>query len=536
VEKVLILAEWTENFKEHFTPLVAGLRERHKGENIACLLYKTSVAEPENITHAADPFDDILVVAGPKALALALRDNLSTSVTYVFVKHRVLPGEWELCRVIKQQIPNAIYLLRNNIYLTRYLESGIDQKHEIENFLQYHKKRETEILLKVYPVYSLGVVLLSFLRIPALFRKAHNKHKILFIRLDVMGDMILSLPALLAIREQFPNSEISILASKRSGAIIEEQQKITPGKFCDYLHHWEAPWHRPEHKEKIQGLKALLQLLKGISTLFFEGFDIVIQPVELGTGVLFSTLLLGKTTIALIAERLPLARLLKRHVQPVSLPYYQQYHIADLPNFMAAELGAKTCNYYRHKVLTVAREELEVVIQRFKALGWNGSSQIIAINIGAGHPKRQWTPAKYAALMEALLECNNTFPVLLGGEGEIGLKKLILEASSVLLPDLVGELNLNQLIAVLSMSEVVVTPDTGVMHIAAALNKKIVALFGAGLVPFCKPLCDTYTIVKHELGCSGCGDKCFTDGEAPCISLISVVDVLEAIRSILPAN
>jgi len=529
VKRVLILAEWTENFKEHFTPLVAGLRQRHEGENVTGLLYKTSVAEPENITYAADPFDDMLVIAGPKALASVLRDQVPTLVTYVFIKHWVLPGERELYSVIRHLIPDAIFLLRNDICLTRYLESGIDEKLNIEKLLQYQKKREIEILVKVYLVYSLGVVLRSFLRIPALFRKAHDKHKILFIRLDVMGDMILSLPALSAIQEQFPNSEISVLVSKRSGAIIEEQQKITPGRFCDYLHHWEAPWHRPEHKEKIQGPKALLQLLKGVSTLFSEGFDVVIQPVELGTGVLFSTLLLGKTTIASIAERLPLARLLKKYVQPVYLPYYRLYHIADLPDFTAAELGAKASKNYRHNVLTVAKEELEAVIQRLNVLGWNGSSQIIAINIGAGHPKRQWTPAKYAALMEVLLEWKNVFPVLVGGEGEIGFKKLLRETSGRLLPDLVGELNLNQLIAVLSISEVVVTPDTGVMHIAAALNKKVVALFGAGLVPFCNPLCDTYTIVKHELGCSGCGDKCFTDGEAPCISLISVEDVVEAV-------
>ncbi len=537
LKKVLVLAEWTENFKEHFTPLVATLRGHHKDVNVSGLLYKTRGAEPEDATNVPDPFDDILVITGLDALAFALHNHNEPSIllTYVFIKHWA-GGEWGLYHLVNQLIPDAIFILRNNISLTKYLDSGIDQKLEITNLLQHFKKRETEISLKVYLVYSLSVLLGFILRILSLFRKAHKKHKIIFIRLDVMGDMILSLPAMLAIREHFKHSEITVLASRRSGAIIEEQQKIVPGRFCDYLHYWEAPWHMPEHKEKIQGIKALFQLLKGISTLFLEKFDIVMQPVELGTGVLFSVLLLGRTTIASIAERLPLARLLMKHVQPVFLPYYKLYHIADLPDLMAAECGTKASEHYRHTVLTVGREDLEVVAKRLKILGWNGYSQIIAINIGAGHPKRLWASAKYATLMEKLLTMTNIFPVLVGGKSEVGLRRSIFDASGGLfLPDLVGELNLNQLIAILSISEIVVTPDTGVMHIAAALNKKIVSLFGAGSVPFCKPLCDTYTIVKHELGCSGCGDKCFTDGEAPCISLISVFDVLEAIRGFLPA-
>jgi ADP-heptose:LPS heptosyltransferase len=71
------------------------------------------------------------------------------------------------------------------------------------------------------------------------------------------------------------------------------------------------------------------------------------------------------------------------------------------------------------------------------------------------------------------------------------------------------------------------------MHMAAALDRKIVAIFGAGLVPFCHPLCSKYLIVKHELGCSGCNDICFTDGVAPCITLVTVDMVLEAIQTLL---
>jgi ADP-heptose:LPS heptosyltransferase len=80
---------------------------------------------------------------------------------------------------------------------------------------------------------------------------------------------------------------------------------------------------------------------------------------------------------------------------------------------------------------------------------------------------------------------------------------------------------------------VVVTPDTGVMHIAAALNRNIVALFGAGLVPFCRPLSDNYVIVKHELGCSGCGDKCFTEVNVPCLDFITVEEVVNAAKGFL---
>jgi len=153
--------------------------------------------------------------------------------------------------------------------------------------------------------------------------------------------------------------------------------------------------------------------------------------------------------------------------------------------------------------------------------------------LGAGHPRRKWSPENYAKLLQILSDDKSVFPILIGGPGEVKLGNVIQGLLNYEALNLVGGLNLNQLTALLSISEVVVTPDTGVMHMAAALDRKIVAIFGAGLVPFCRPLCSEYIIVKQELGCSGCNDICFTTGDAPCIALVTVDMVLIAVQALL---
>jgi heptosyltransferase-2 len=96
-----------------------------------------------------------------------------------------------------------------------------------------------------------------------------------------------------------------------------------------------------------------------------------------------------------------------------------------------------------------------------------------------------------------------------------------------------GKLSLNELIALMSLTDLTITADTAVMHMAAALNVPLVAIFGAGQVNYCKPLSANHLIVKKEMGCSGCGDRCYADGYPPCLEAISPTMVFEAAQKML---
>lgn len=529
---ILVIAEWSADFSEHFFPLVDEIRRQYRGVKINALLHRIKLADEGESYPSSEcfPFDRLQVTDGKEQLRAALSRH-STERVFLFLKHGFSSGDLELYRAVPPEISQMVCLLRNTVKLREYFHSGIDQEAEIKRLALCHGSRELEIQLKVHIIHAVTLLFKALLSLLAPFRNRLDRHKILFMRLDVLGDMVLTLPALLAIRESYPESEITVLASRRSACIIEEQHRLHRARFCDRLQCWQAPWH--EEKEKLQGVREFFCLLRQVFRLCLERYDIVLQPVELGTGVLFAALLRGKVTVATVAERLPLARLMARHVQPVVIPIYRMYHIADLPAFVAGEIGATNAKAYLHKSLLVSEADKSAVCQLLAAHGWNSVSTVVTVNIGAGSPKRRWSQHKYSGLINALAELGDVFPVIVGGDGERELGEKVSAQVREDLPCLVGSLNLNQLTALLSVSGLVVTPDTGVMHIAAALDRKIVALYGAGLVPFCRPLCSEYLIVKEELGCSGCGDLCFVDGEPPCISAITVEMVLTAVRSLL---
>jgi ADP-heptose:LPS heptosyltransferase len=528
---ILVIAEWSSNFQEHFTPLVKEIRAHYVGAVVHGLLHRVCLPNTlgEEECSSSVPFDSLVVSIGDTDLTTALRLFTPTKVI-VLIKHSGSPGDFALYHAVPAVFPQAIFLLKNLIKLQEFFRSDEDQAAEIARVLHAYRRKALEIWLKVRLVYSVGSVLCLLVKLLSPFRKSSNRHKILFIRLDVLGDMVLSLPSLLAIRNKYPNSEITLLVSRRSGIIVEEQQRIEPDRFCDRLVYWQAPWHA--QKETLLGVKDFIRLFGCIVRLFRERYDVVLQPVELGTGVLFAVLLNARLTVSTIAERLPLARFMSKYVQAVRLSPYKLYHIADLPDYVAEAIGCQNINLNRHRTLLVSNQEISSVTNILAAHGWDGKSRVIAVNVGAGNPRRRWSPRNYSILIDKMRQVCNLYPVIVGGADECELGEMIVASVQAPVLNLVAQLDLNQLIALLSLSCVVITPDTGVMHIAAALNRKIVAIFGAGLVPFCRPLCSDYLIVKHELGCSGCGDFCFTDGEAPCIAGITVEMVFEAFQTL----
>ena len=95
---------------------------------------------------------------------------------------------------------------------------------------------------------------------------------------------------------------------------------------------------------------------------------------------------------------------------------------------------------------------------------------------------------------------------------------------------MVSKLDFSELASFISKSDFVISLDTSIMHFSSLLGKKVIALFGAGNVNMAKPAFSDYQLIKKELGCSGCADKCVyirDSAYAPCMEEISVDDVLQ---------
>jgi ADP-heptose:LPS heptosyltransferase len=162
----------------------------------------------------------------------------------------------------------------------------------------------------------------------------------------------------------------------------------------------------------------------------------------------------------------------------------------------------------------------------------------IVMAVGAAHATKQIPPHKLSDAINSLP--NHTF-VLLGGKGEEVLSQVILAKATqnTKVIDLVGKLSLTQSALVIQSAQAILTPDTGLMHIAAALKTPIVSVWGNtvpefGMFPYRPDAPDSYSIVENkELGCRPCSKlghaKC-PKGHFKCMESLSPQDLVEKIQ------
>ena len=160
----------------------------------------------------------------------------------------------------------------------------------------------------------------------------------------------------------------------------------------------------------------------------------------------------------------------------------------------------------------------------------------IGINPGADRPEKRWDPRRYAAVADRLIEKLGATIFILGGPGEESIASEIHGAMKNTATSLAGKLTLDELAYVLSRLDLLMTNDSGPMHIAAAVKTPIVAIFGPEDPVYTRPYTspDKYRIVQGSAPCRPCTrKKC----EHPiCIEMVEPEEVLKACLELLNAQ
>ena len=321
-----------------------------------------------------------------------------------------------------------------------------------------------------------------------------NPRNILIIDFGQLGDVILSLPALKAIREKFSDARITVLAGMANAQIIELSG------FADQIEAVDRVKLRDSSK-----LWSIREILKLVAEIRRRKFDFIIDLHSLSETNLMAFMSGAKYRLLAQRESRSLDFLCnfspKPPLEDKSKPLNERYLEALTP------LGLEKSNSFIK--IAPRLKELETVKKLLRDSNVEGE-QLVGLFLGAGHPSRQWGLENFALVARNLVERENLRVVLFLGPEEKHLRERVMEHFP---PETIifDKLTLAELFAALSLLRVLVSNDTGPMHLAAIAGAAIVLILHESAPVTYLPLTKKLAIVNNAA-----------------IEKISVEDVLSA--------
>ena len=331
-------------------------------------------------------------------------------------------------------------------------------------------------------------------------------NKILVRATNWVGDAVMSLPALRALRQRFPDAEISILAKPWVADLYGREP------FCDRM----IPYTPRDWREKWRAGRDLAA----------ERFDcaILLQNAFEAAAVAF---------LARIPERIGYARdgrgpLLTRAVAvPLAgeIPRHERFYYLELLRRagMIDALPENDC--IRLDGAGLARE---AGVARFHALGMGDT--VIGMSPGAayGNAKR-WLPERFAETANRVARELGASVAIFGSKDERDLCGTIAAAISAPVKNFADETSLAEFIDLAAACRVYLSNDSGGMHIASALGVPTVAIFGATDDTTTGPTGSLARVVREPVECSPClkrecpiDHRCMTRVSADRVALVAL--------------
>lgn len=319
--------------------------------------------------------------------------------------------------------------------------------------------------------------------------------------------MIQALPVLRLLKLHFPKSEIYWWLDSKLLPLLEGDPDLH-GVISFHRQRWSSPFYWNEMVRSIYDLRR-------------KKFDLVIDLQGLARSGAFAWLANGESTIGVADSR---EGALGFYDSAVARPSFDT-HAVDWYLAVVKSLGVPVHNNF---TWLPARAQIQASIQKLA----NHATHWIAINPGARWANKRW-PAEYFAELVRRLAGQNPEArfIILGGREDQPLGQIISQAEPERSVDLTGKTSLLEMIEWIRRCDYIVTNDTGPMHIAAALGKPVVALFGPTDPRRTGPYGQIAHSLRISLPCSPClKDVCAYEKPMECLRAMTPAFVHSEIK------
>ena len=355
----------------------------------------------------------------------------------------------------------------------------------------------------------------------AAWREARN---ILVVRLDNLGDVVMTTPALTAIRHAAPDVRLTLLTS-RAGAAARQHLPVIDDAIV-----YGAPWVKGAPSSP-RGLQADQRM---ISRLARERFDAAIIFTVCTQSALPAAMLcrLAGIPLRLAHSRENPYDLLTDWVHDTEVCETGMRHEVERQLALVRSVGFHADD--EHLLFRYRVNDVLNMRRKFEQAGGDLRRPYVVVHPGASAASRRWPAARFGTAADAIAATTDCQVVFTGGRGE---DALVAEAQAGMHQpgfSLAGQLTLGELAALIAGAQVTLCNNSGPAHIAAAVGAPVVVLY-ALTNPQHTPWKGKSRVLNHDVPCRNCLKSACPDAQHPCLNLVQSDEVSDAALEMISA-
>jgi len=337
---------------------------------------------------------------------------------------------------------------------------------------------------------------------------------ILIVKLSAIGDVIHTLPSLAALRRCYPDAHISWVVEEAAADLLVDHpmlDRVLVSRRKRWVRDLKDGPHRAAVLREIRGF---------LQTLRDRPYDLVIDFHGLFKSAVFVLLSGGQRKLGYDSMQEGSGLFVNEKI-PEDMTKHAVERYLDFPRHLGCDTANPEFPIALHEAHFTRVRQLLAEKKVDTARGFVGVSPV------AYWETKLWDEAKFAALCD-LIVTELGLPVVFTGEsaeGPIARIRSLMEAPSA---SVAGETSLRELAALYKKALILLTTDSGPMHLAAAVGTPVVALFGPTSPQRTGPYGNGHVVIRRGLPCSPCFRK--TCETLECMKTIGVDEVFQAVR------
>ena len=345
-------------------------------------------------------------------------------------------------------------------------------------------------------------------------------HGILIIAPNWIGDAVMTEPLLASLKEQYPEANIDVLASTWVAPIY---------RACPEVH--EVIEAKFEHKQLQWSLRK--KLAKELAIKKYQACFILPNSLK---SALIPWLANSPFRVGYRGElRFGLINLSLDNPSKVNRPPMVDHYLALSQLLNEGQVASTLSNLVpRLNVSSTANQSVQTKLLNAKV----DPANVYVMCPGAEYgPTKRWPTSHFAQLAQKLIASNpHSQIILLGSKGDHALAQEIQPQAKQdsHIHNWCGDTSLDEAIALIGMGKAVISNDSGLMHIAAALRTPQVAIFGSSDPAHTPPLSDKAKVIWLNLPCSPCHKRECPLGHLKCLNDILPEQVFATLNTLQP--